>query len=338
MIDKKLFIFGLGFTAQEIARTAMARGYKVSGTCRSAQKCEELKNQGINAFVFDKIPAEIIANSTHILSSIPPQETGDIILPLLPATSNQQPVTKPWLGYLSTTGVYGDYAGEWVSEESETHPNNARLQRRVEAEKQWQEIGGHIFRLAGIYGAGRSVLDDIMAGTARRVEKAGQVFSRIHVEDIAEVVLASMKALKNISDNFNTDFSTPNDRHPALDAGSRDKTNDENCSPRPRCKHGVTTNSSMRNSLKNCGRIYNVCDDEPAPAHEVVKFGCELLGKEIPPLIAFAEADFSPMGREFYSANRRVSNQRIKRELGLKLKYPTYREGLRALFSNSLNR
>jgi len=275
MVEKSLFIFGLGFSAQEIAKTAMARGYKVSGTCRSAQKCEELKAQGINAFVFNELPQEIIASATHILSSIPPQETGDIILPVIRHLSS-----VIWKGYLSTTGVYGDYAGEWVREESETRPNNARLQRRVEAEKNWQEIGGHIFRLAGIYGAGRSVLDDIMAGTARRVEKAGQVFSRIHVEDIANIVLASMEA------------------------------------PKP-------------------SRIYNVCDDEPAPAHEVVKFGCELLGKEIPPLIPFAEADFSPMGREFYSANRRVSNQRIKHELGVKLKYPTYREGLQDLLATS---
>ncbi len=275
MNKKSLFIFGLGFAAQEIARVAALRGYKVSGTCRSAAKCEMLKEKGIEAFQFDNLPSEIIASSTHILSSIPPQEIGDIILPFL--TYNRQLITDNWLGYLSTTGVYGDYGGEWVSEESETRPNNARLKRRVEAEKQWQEIGGHIFRLAGIYGAGRSVLDDIAEGTARRVDKTGQVFSRIHAEDIAEVVLASMEASR-----------------PA--------------------------------------RIYNVCDDEPAPAHEVVKFGCELLGKEIPPLIPFAEADFSPMGREFYSANRRVSNQRIKNELGVTLKYPTYREGLQAIF------
>lgn len=285
-MQKSLFIFGLGFSAQEIAKVAMARGYKVSGTCRSAEKCEELKARGIDAFLFEPLTLtlspegrgkECLAQSTHILSSIPPQETGDIALPVIRHMSS-----VIWKGYLSTTGVYGDYAGEWVSEESETRPNNARLQRRVEAEKKWQEIGGHIFRLAGIYGAGRSVLDDILAGTARRVEKAGQVFSRIHVEDIANTVLFSMEA-------------------------------------------------------PNLSRIYNVCDDEPAPAHEVVKFGCELLGKEIPQLIPFAEADFSPMGREFYSANRRVSNQRIKHELGVKLKYHTYREGLQALFATSLN-
>lgn len=261
-----LFIFGLGYTSQAVARTAMAQGFTVAGTCRSPEKCNILKEQGMEAFEFDNIPPDILTNATHILSSVPPQENGDIVLPFLPTTNK-------WLGYFSTTGVYGDYAGKWVDEQTAPRPDNYRLRKRLEAEKQWQERGGHIFRLAGIYGKGRSAIDDVLSGQARRIYKEGQVFSRIHVDDIAQTILASM--------------SRPNKQ-----------------------------------------AIYNVCDDEPSPAHEVVSFACELLGKTPPALIPFTEADLSPMGREFYSANRRVKNERIKQELGVNLFYPTYREGL----------
>ncbi|MEQ1704601.1 MAG: SDR family oxidoreductase [Rickettsiales bacterium] len=271
MLEKSLFIFGLGYASQAVAHAAMAQGFSVAGTCHSQEKCAALKEQGIKAFLFSEITSEIIAGYNYILSSIPPQENVDVVLPVI-----RHPSSAIWLGYFSTTGVYGDYAGAWVDESSEPRPNNDRLRKRLEAEEKWRALGGHIFRLAGIYGKGRSALDDVLAGTARRVDKKGQVFSRTHVDDIAQTVLASM--------------------------------------------------------LKpNAGAIYNVCDDEPAPAHEVVAFACELLGKEIPPLIPFADAEFSAMGREFYSANRRVKNERIKQELGVKLFYPTYRDGLRNL-------
>jgi len=279
----KLFIFGLGYSSQYIAQAAIKAGFLVAGTCRTQEKCDQLKAQGIEAFVFANshptllpLGRGLLESATHILSSIPPQEIGDVVLPFLALTANCQPPTASWLGYLSTTGVYGDYQGEWVDEQSELRPNNERLKRRVAAEKAWQEKRGHVFRLAGIYGPRRSAIDDVRDGTARRIDKPGQVFSRIHVEDIAQVVLASM--LK----------------------------------PNP-------------------GAAYNVCDDEPAPAHEVVKFACELLGKVVPALIPYGQAEMSVMGREFYSANRRVKNARIKNELGVTLKYPSYREGLAKL-------
>lgn len=286
MVEKTLFIFGLGFAAQAVARAAMAQGFSVAGTCRSQEKCEVLKAQGIKAFLFSEITPEIIAGYNYILSSIPPQETGDIVLQHLSTdkyfTPHPNPLPKGargfggWLGYFSTTGVYGDYNGEWVDENSAPRPNTERLHRRLRAEAEWQKLSGHVFRLAGIYGKNRSAVNDVLAGTAKRIDKPGQVFSRIHVDDIAQTVLASM--LK----------------------------------PNP-------------------GAIYNVCDDEPAPAHEVVGFACELLSKTPPPLIAFEDAELSPMGREFYSANRRVGNNKIQNELGVKLLYPTYREGLNAI-------
>jgi hypothetical protein len=268
MVEKSLFIFGLGFAAQAVAKAAMKSGYKVAGTCRMQEKCDWLKTQGINAFLLSEITPEIIAEYNYILSSVPPQESGDVVIPLI--------TKRHWLGYFSTTGVYGDYDGAWVDEESEPRPNSDRLRRRLQAEAQWQKLSGHVFRLAGIYGKGRNAIDDVIEGTARRIDKPGQVFSRIHTDDIAQVVLASMQK------------------------------------PNP-------------------GAIYNVCDDEPAPAHEVVAFACELLSKPLPPLIPFAEAELSPMGREFYSANRRVRNNKIKHELGVELLYPTYRDGLRKL-------
>lgn len=274
MVEKSLFIFGLGFASQAVAKAALAQGYKVGGTCRTQEKCDRLNAQGINAILFSGITPEIVSEYGCILSSIPPQENGDVVIPIIRNLSSGK-----WLVYFSTTGVYGDYNGEWVDEESEPRPNNDRLRRRLEVEVQWQELGGHIFRLAGIYGKGRNAIDDVLAGTARRIEKPGQVFSRIHVADIAQVILSSMQK------------------------------------PSP-------------------GAIYNVCDDEPAPAHEVVAFACELLGKTPPPIIPFSEAELSPMGKEFYSANRRVSNNKIKNELRVELLYPTYRDGLKNIAGN----
>lgn len=270
MEEKNLFIFGLGYTSQEIARLAIEQGYKVYGTCRTAEKFEVLRKQSIEAFLFDAVPKQILASATHILSSIPPQaELGDVVIPRLPNNAH-------WYGYLSTTGVYGDYGGQWVDEQSECRPNNERLKRRVEAEEDWRNLGGHIFRLAGIYGKGRSAIDDVRAGTARRIDKKRQVFSRIHVGDIAQTILASMN------------------------------------NPNPKS-------------------IYNVCDDKPTSACEVVEFACELLGKTLPPLIPFEQAELSAMGREFYNANRRVKNTLIKQNLSVILQYPTYKEGLRAI-------
>jgi nucleoside-diphosphate-sugar epimerase len=145
------------------------------------------------------------------------------------------------------------------------------------AERQWLNSGlpAHIFRLAGIYGPGRSALDDVRAGTAKRINKPGQFFSRIHVEDIAQVLMASMN--------------------------------------RP-----------------NPGAIYNVADDEPAPSHEVVAYACQLVGRETPPLVDHTQVQLSPMAQSFYADNKKVSNKKLKNELGVKLLYPTYREGLQA--------
>lgn len=280
-----LFCFGLGYSASVLARRLRASGWEVRGTTRSVKKAALLEAEGYRAFLFGRDrplddPARALAGLTHVLTSIAPDEPGDPVLDLHGGDLGAVPTLR-WIGYLGTTGVYGDRRGAWVDEETPIDPTLARADRRARAEAAWLGSGlpVHIFRLAGIYGPGRNALVNLREGSARRIVKPGQVFSRIHVDDIATVLEASM------------------------------------ASPRP-------------------GRIYSVCDDEPAPPQDVVTYAAELLGLEPPPEQDYATAELSPMARTFYKDNRRVRNDRIKRELGVELAYPSYREGLRALTSD----
>ena len=283
----RLFCFGLGYSAAALAARLAAEGYRLAGTCRSEARRTTLRAAGIDAYLFDRgrplDAAAALAGTTHLLSSVPPDDAGDPVLDQH-AADIAGLGGLAWVGYLSTTGVYGDRQGGWVDEDAPLTPATERGRRRVDAERQWLRLFDahglpvHRFRLAGIYGPGRSQLDAIKAGTAQRIDKPGQVFSRIHVDDIAAVLAASIA--------------------------------------RP-----------------NPGAAYNVCDDEPAPPAEVVAFACDLLGLAPPPLVSFAEARLSAMGRSFFAESKRVSNARIKHELGVQLRYPTYREGLAALAS-----
>jgi dTDP-4-dehydrorhamnose reductase len=284
---KRLFCFGCGYSARVFAARFRAKGGSVAGTCRTADKAAGLAASGIVPFLFGdglplEDPASALAGTTHLLISAPPGEKGDPVLAAHAADLRRIAPHVEWAGYLSTTGVYGDRQGGWVDEETPLDPAVARSDRRVKAEAAWTEFAAssglplHIFRLAGIYGPGRNQLLSVLDGSARRIVKEGQIFSRIHVEDIANVLEASMA--------------------------------------RP-----------------NPGAIYNVCDDEPAAAGDVVAYAAELLGRTPPPEIPFEKAELSPMGRSFYMSSRRVSNRRIHEELGLTLAYPTYREGLKSL-------
>ena len=286
-MTSRLFIFGLGYSGLEIARVAEAAGWRVAGTCRTAEKAGRLRADGVAALVFDgtaPLPADTFADVSHILCTAAPDAAGDPTLKACRAELGQ----ARWLGYLSTTGVYGDAAGEWVDEATPPHPTRPRSRQRLEAERAWQAVGQKtgaqvdIFRLPGIYGPGRSAIDQVKAGTARRIDKPGQLFSRIHVADIATTVLAAM-------------------------------------------------------SRTRPGAIYNVADDLPAASGEVVAFACALLGRPVPPAIPWEQAapTLRDMARSFYAENRRVRNERIKRELGVVLRYPTYREGLRAILSST---
>lgn len=195
-----LFCFGLGYSALALARLVAAEGWAISGTCRSTETAAGLHQLGFSAELFDRdhpLPADALREVTHVLVSAPPDDTADPVLArhaddiaALPGLS--------WLGYLSTTGVYGDRGGGWVDETAVLAPTGERGRRRVLAETDWLDLWRrrrtpvHIFRLAAIYGPGRSPFAALRAGAAKRIDKPGQVFSRIHVEDLALVLCASM--------------------------------------------------------------------------------------------------------------------------------------------------
>jgi nucleoside-diphosphate-sugar epimerase len=231
--------------------------------------------------------ADLLDEATHLLNSVPPDDLGDPVLDVHGVDIAQRVRARrlQWAGYLSTTGVYGDRGGALVDETAALTPAGERGRRRVRAEESWRALHIehglplHIFRLAGIYGPGRSAIDALRAGTARRIRKPGHVFSRIHVDDVVTVLRASMAR------------------------------------PEP-------------------GAIYNVCDDDPTPSEEVVAYAAELLGLAPPALIDFEAADLSAMARSFYADNKRVSNRRLKERLGVTLRYPSYRDGLKALASD----
>ena len=275
---KTLLSIGHGYSAQELAKILLPQGWRIIGTTRSAEKADALRATGIEAIIWPGDPLPL-SEVTHLLTSVAPDDDGD---PVLRAHGAEIAAAAPhleWAGYLSTVGVYGDHGGEWVDEDTALTPATKRGQARVLAEGEWQAVPGlnpHIFRLAGIYGPGRGPFAKVRAGTARRIVKPGQVFSRIHVADIARVLAASIAR------------------------------------PDP-------------------GRIYNVCDDEPAPPEDVLSLAAAMLNLPEPPMVPYDEAAMSPMARSFYAESKRCRNDRIKQELGVSLLYPDYRAGLAAL-------
>lgn len=282
----KLVIFGLGYSAGFFARAAQAAGWDVVGTVRSAEKAAALCRDGLATLVFDGLSvsaplAAAVSEADAVLVSVQPGEDGDPVLAAL-STQLSEAQSLRWIGYLSTIGVYGDHGGAWIDETTECRATSVRSQLRVAIDEAWLGFGRRtgksvqIFRLSGIYGPGRNAIVNLRAGTARRLVKPGQVFNRIHVDDIAGILLASLVRPRN-------------------------------------------------------GAVYNVTDDEPAPPQDVVAFAAGLIGIEPPPEIPFDPQALSPMAASFYGENKRVSNALVKRELGYSLRYPTYREALRAL-------
>jgi hypothetical protein len=209
-----LLCIGLGYSALALARRLAAAGWVVSGTSRTPERVAMLREAGFRADVFDsgrRLPREVLRGVSHILVSIPPDIAGDPLLRMHGDDIAGIPGLG-WLGYLSTTGVYGDRGGGWVDETAALQPTGERGRRRVIAERGWLDLWRsraapvHIFRLAGIYGPGRSAFEALRAGTAKRIDKPGQVFSRIHVDDLASVLSASMSrprpgAVYNVCDD-----------------------------------------------------------------------------------------------------------------------------------------
>ncbi|WP_295527819.1 SDR family NAD(P)-dependent oxidoreductase [Novosphingobium sp. Chol11] len=256
-----LFIFGMGYTAQVLAADLRAQGWQVRGTGRAGD---------VN-FADANAVAAAVAGASHVLSSVPPaRDGGDPVLESYGDLLRRQSAT--WLGYLSSTGVYGDTGGAWVDESAAV--GAGRRTARAEADLAWQALGARVLRLPGIYGPGRSALERVESGAANRIDLAGQVFSRVHVADIAGGVIAAFDGAPG---------------------------------------------------------VYNLADDLPCSQNAVIEEAARLLGQAPPPLKSLEEAQLSPMALGFYAENRRIANGKAKRMLGWRLRYPTYREGLRAL-------
>ncbi len=293
--EKRLFCFGLGYSARALAGPLRDRGWSVAGTAMTREGTAALERDGFQAHLFDgnaPLAAGALAGATHILSSIPPGHAGG------DPDAGGDPVLRhhgrdiaaleglEWVGYLSSTGVYGDTGGRKVDESSAIEPTCGRSRRRAAAEASWLDMAGtaglpvHVFRLAGVYGPGRSVLERLRDGTARRIEKPDHLFGRIHVDDVAGVLKSSMAR------------------------------------PLP-------------------GAVYNVTDDLAAGPAAVTAFACGLLGVAVPPLMSLDDAakEMSAMALSFWRDNRLVANCKIKNELGVALRYPDYKAGLRAVLA-----
>lgn len=274
---KTLLSLGHGYSAQALARRLLPQGWRIIGTTRTAAGVDALRATGVEAVLWpgdDLLPA--LAEASHLLTSIAPADSDPVLAALGPQIAA---AGLDWVGYLSTTAVYGHHNGDWVDETTPLAPTTARGAARARAEADWAALGLplHIFRLAGIYGPGRGPFEKVRDRSARRIHKPGQVFSRIHVEDIANVLEAAILR-----------------PHPG---------------------------------------IYNVCDDDPASPEDILGLAAQMLNLPEPPMVAYEDAEMSPMARSFYAENKRVRNTRIKEVLGVTLTYPTYREGLAAILA-----
>ena len=293
-----LFCFGLGYSASHYIAAYGGRFDRIAGSVTTREKAAAIARAGIGghkveAFVFDGSDASpmvtaALIDAAAVLVSVPPEERDPVLRHFADTIAGAPQLQT--IAYLSTVGVYGDHGGAWVDEETPAAPVAERSRERLEAEQDWAALGARagkpvaILRLAGIYGPGQNALVQVARGTAKRIDKPGQVFNRIHVTDIAQAVDAAFaQAAKG---------------------------------------------------------VFNVTDDEPTAPGVPIAFAAELLGAAPPPETPFAEAakNMSPMALSFYGESKRVRNDRLKRDLGVTLRYPSYREGLRALFARGEGR
>jgi nucleoside-diphosphate-sugar epimerase len=193
-----ILFFGFGFSAAALAHRLDPKQWRITGTSRTTEGAQNIASLGFDGVLFSDLKS-IPDSVTHIVTSVPPDADGDPVLRQLQPALEHSAQNLKWVAYLSTTGVYGDHAGGWVDETTPLTANTERGQRRVDAEAAWLSLFAshglpvHLFRLAGIYGPGRNTLQSLRDGTAKRVIREGQVFSRIHVADIAGILEASIK-------------------------------------------------------------------------------------------------------------------------------------------------
>ncbi len=280
-----LLVFGFGYTGQALARRMLGEGWNVWAAVRSGESAAHARAAGVTPIDAADREALVAAPAMNaMLITAPPDDHGCPGLNALVPAMARANAFPDWIGYLSTTGVYGDRDGRWVFETSPLAARSPEAARRVAAERDWLEVGRgmgltvQVFRLPGIYGPGRSTFDRLREGRARNWVKPGQMFSRIHVEDITSGLAASIA--------------------------------------RP-----------------HAGRAYNLVDDEPAPPHMLNAFACELMDAPAPATTPFDDAALPPAAQRFWAENKRVSNARAKAELGWRPAFPTYREGLSAIYA-----
>ena len=280
MTQKHIFIFGLGYVGLHLARALSEQGWQITGTTRTPDALRDYHDKGWTILPFtdgQDIPdlEQHLASATHVITTISALVGHDPVL-----RQHQSALAKfeGWTGYVSATSIYPDQEEGFVDEQTPPAPATKRGRDRLAAEQLWQEVThAEIFRVAGIYGPGRSPFQALIEGRAKIIEKDGHFFNRIHQSDITKIIIAAIEA------------------------------------PRPR-------------------RIINLCDNEPAPQGDVIRYAAQLLGVDAPTPVAFEEANLSPMARTFYVSRRRLASQIIGKELDVTLSYPTYREGLNAIF------
>ena len=291
-----LVCLGFGYSAQHYVGLYGRRFDRIVGTTRGEDSASALHSRrfGSNAaeiIVFDGASASTallaaIADASVLLVSIAPDGDTDPVLARLHDAIAAAPRLES-IVYLSTIAVYGNHEGRWIDETTPLTPALTRAASRIDAERAWQALGESravpvaVIRIAGIYGPGVNALESVKAGRARRISKPGQVFNRIHVADLAQVI------------------------DKAVDLAF----------------------------TRRAGGIFNAADDEPTAPGEPILFAASLLGVARPAEIAFEDAKktMTPFAISFYGESKRVRNDRIKSVLGVSLRYPTYREGLRAL-------
>lgn len=284
-----LLIFGFGYTAKFICQKFSKKNWEVFCTTRFKEKAKEIKSLNATPIFFDdeeKIES-VLSKNSYILSTAPPENSKDPVVENYGHLLKKNSERVKWAGYLSTTSVYGDKKGEWVTEDTELEPNLERSISRVAAENSWIKLGENlliktvIFRLAGIYGPGRSLVDRLMKDEdVYIVDKPAHLFNRIHVDDIVGAI-------------------------------------------------------EMAISSKSEAKIFNLSDDLPAKQLDVAKFAASLLKRKSPQTVSLESDLVSEMARSFYKEEKKVSNTRLKDELGYKLVFPSFKEGLFSIHKNS---
>lgn len=286
----RVFFFGYGYTATFLARLLRPEGWEMAGTTRDQEKVNRMWEQGVEPHVWAEkdgpitAPRRVLNNVTHILHSLPPVRAGDAVLKNHFEILKEVAPNLKWYGYVSTISVYGDTNGEVATEDYAVNPGTPLGKMRLRIEQRHRQLFKkhklplHIFRSGAIYGPGRSALRRASEQHPRLIHKEGHVTSRIHVEDLAQIIKASME------------------------------------NPNP-------------------GSVYNCIDDLQTGPEIPLSYAYDLLEGPKPPLEEYEDVqdELPKSANAMYVETRRISNAKIKSELGIKLKYPTYKEGYDAL-------